>query len=59
MTPEWLLWYGLRIGLNYEEALDIPYGTLLSLIAAERIGAEGWKYKRRALTDEEIIPDLR
>lgn len=59
MTPEWLIWYGLRIGLSYDETLDIPFGTLLSLIAAERIGVEGWRYKRPQKTDEDIIPDLR
>ena len=52
------MWYGLRVGLTYEQALDIPYGELLDFMAIERIKAEGF-VRRRTLTDEDIIPDVR
>ena len=58
MTPEWFLWYGMRAGLSYSEALDIPFGELLDYVAIEQIKLEGFRL-RRPLTDEEIIPDVR
>lgn len=58
MIPEWLIWYGLKIGLSYAETLDMPYGELLSLTAAEQIKNEGFRPKY-ALSDEDIIPDIR
>ena len=36
------MWYGLRVGLTYEQALDIPYGELLDFMAIERIKTEGF-----------------
>lgn len=44
---------GLRMG----EALDLPFGELLDLIAIYQIKEEGAK-PRRNLTDEDIIPDV-
>lgn len=52
------MWYGMRVGLTYEQALDMPYGELLTLIAIEQIKVEGFKQKY-ALSDDEIIPDVR
>ena len=52
------MWYGLRVGLTYEQALDIPYGELLDFMTIERIKTEGF-VRRRTLTDEDIIPDVR
>ena len=31
------MWFGLRIGLNYQQTHDIPFGELLDLIAIEQI----------------------
>lgn len=39
------------------EALDIPYGELLDLIAVYQIKQEGARLKR-GMTDDEIIPDV-
>ena len=58
MTPEWFLWYGMNVGLSYTQALDIPFGELLDYIAIEQIKREGFRQKY-ALTDDEIIPDVR
>ena len=58
MTPEWFLWYGMRAGLSYSEALDVPFGELLDFVAIEQVKREGFR-PRHTLTDDEIIPDLR
>lgn len=58
MTPEWFLWYGMNVGLGYTQALDIPFGELLDFVAIEQIKREGYRQKY-ALTDDEIIPDVR
>lgn len=46
------------MGLTYNETLDIPFGELLDLVSIEQIKTEGFK-RRRVLTDEDIIPDVR
>lgn len=46
------------MGLSREETLDIPFGELLDLIAVHQIKTEGARLKR-ALSDEDIIPDVR
>ena len=48
----------MRVGLTYQQALDIPFGELLDYIAIEQVKVEGFNLKRR-LTDEDIIPDVR
>lgn len=52
------MWYGLRVGLTYEQALDIPFGELLDFVAIEQIKVEGARQKH-ILTDDDIIPDVR
>lgn len=52
------MWYGMRAGLSYREALDVPFGELLDFVAIEQVKREGFR-PRRNLTDEEIIPDVR
>ena len=48
----------MRVGLSHNEALDVPVGELLSLIAVEQIKIEAAKLKTDHY-DEDIIPDLR
>lgn len=36
-TIDRYIWYGLHVGLDYNTALDIPHGELLSLINEEQI----------------------
>ena len=48
--PEWLLWYGLRVGLSYREAHALPLGELLELISIEQVKKEGAKI---ALSEED------
>lgn len=45
------------MGLTRTEALDIPFGELLDLIAVHQIKQEGAR-PRWATPDEEIIPDV-
>ncbi len=52
------MWYGMAVGLTYCQALDIPFGELLDYVAIEQVKREGFRL-RSALTDEEIIPDVR
>lgn len=49
--PDWLLWYGLRLGLSYTEALDLPLGELLNLIAIEQYKREGAKLEENEEDD--------
>jgi len=39
------LYYGLKIGLTYDEAMTIPHPLLLDLIACEQIKNEGFEQK--------------
>ena len=57
-TAAWFLWYGMAIGMSREEALDIPYGELLDMIAIQQIKLEGAKLCR-VMSDEDVIPDVR
>lgn len=52
------MWYGMRVGLTYEQALDIPFGELLDFVAIEQIKVEG-AHQKHILTDDDIIPDVR
>lgn len=52
------MWYGLKIGLDYNQANDIPFGELLDLITIEQIKHEGLPQKEE-LDDEDIIPNVR
>ena len=51
------MWYGMAVGLTYDQALDIPFGELLDYVAIEQIKREGFR-QRRTLSDDEIIPDV-
>lgn len=46
MSPEWYIWYGLRVGLSYDQANDIPFGELLDYVAIEQVKHEGAKLKK-------------
>lgn len=63
MSLAWFLWYGLKIGLKRNEALDMPIGLLMDLIAIEQIKHEGLKAKGHSNSDvpydEIVIPDLK
>lgn len=37
------MFYGLRIGLTYEETLDMPLPLLMDLIACKQIKDEGFE----------------
>lgn len=51
MTGEWFVFYGLAIGLSYQEAMGLPFGMLQDLIAIFQIKNEG--AKRKKTTEEE------
>lgn len=53
LTPEWFLWYGLKIGLTYDQTMDLPLGELLDLVAIEQIKHEGARLKHSAGDGEE------
>jgi hypothetical protein len=57
LTPEWLIWYGLHLGLNYTQAHDIVVGELLDLITIDQI--KKGELSLRVDDDYEIIPDVR
>lgn len=54
----WFLWYGLKIGLTYEQTYTLPVGELRTLIAIQQIKYEGAK-PRIEMNDMDIIPDLK
>lgn len=51
----WLIWYGLHIGLSYQDTLDLPFGELLDLISVEQVKREGAKLRE---TEEAEFFDL-
>ena len=58
MTPEWLIWYGLHLGLTYEQTHIIPVGELMDLITIDQIKSGNLKLREYA-DDFDIIPDVR
>lgn len=54
-AAEWLLWYGLRVGLSYRETHAVPLGELMDLASVEQVKNEGAKL---ALTEEEEFFEL-
>lgn len=54
MTSEWFIWYGMHMGLSYDEANDMPLSRLLDLISIQQIKEEGYKYRRPMNNDEEL-----
>lgn len=49
------MWYALRIGFSYEEALQQPVSRLLTLMAIEQIKAEGAQPAGKGLGALEIF----
>ena len=43
------MWYALKIGFSYQEALDQPVAVLKSLMAVEQIKHEGATYVKPKL----------
>ena len=39
------MWYGLHLGLSYDESMDLPVGDLLELIAIDQIKSGAAKEK--------------
>ena len=39
------MWYGLKIGLSYQESHGLPLGELMDLISIEKVRHEGAKLK--------------
>lgn len=39
------MFYGLRIGLSYDETIDMPLPLLMDLIACKQIKDEGFEHK--------------
>lgn len=46
------MWYGLRLGLLYEEVRAFPLGELLDLISIEQIKREGYTRRVRETEDD-------
>lgn len=54
----WFVWYGLKMGLSYQETLDLPYGELSDLVAIEQIKNEGAKLKAADYEEQDEFFDL-
>ena len=54
MTSEWYTWYGLHMGLTYDETMSLPLTELMDLISVQQIKAEGCNYKKPMTNDEEL-----
>lgn len=39
------MWYGLKIGLTYQQTWSIPFGELSDLVSIEQLKHEGAKLK--------------
>ena len=46
------MYYGMKIGLSYQEALDMPLGSLLDYIAIDKIACGGVKLKKTEEQEE-------
>lgn len=55
-TIDRYIWYGLHIGLDYNTALDIPHGELLSLINEEMLQS-GTAEEKITNSEEDPFPD--
>ena len=67
------MWYALKIGFSWEEALDQPVGRLLTLMAIEQIKHEGAQiagevfgslgdddvFDNETMDIDEIFPELK
>lgn len=49
------MWYALRIGFSYEEALRQPVSRILTLMAIEQIKAEGAHPAGQGLGEFEVF----
>lgn len=56
-SPEWFLWHGLHIGLDYNTTLDLPHGELLTLISAQNIYNGAPDESNAKNNDFDAIPD--
>ena len=61
------MWYALRIGFTYREAVLQPVGRVLTLMAIEQIKHEGAQlaeetvdvFDNETMDIDEVFPDLR
>lgn len=40
------MWYGLEMGLTYDQAMDLPISIIYDLISINQIKKEGYRYKQ-------------
>lgn len=52
------MWYGLKAGLDYQTAMNLPIGRIIDLMHITQIKTEGAEYKPEIYDDLEIIPDV-
>lgn len=45
MTGEFYLWFGLKAGLTYEQAMNLPLSLILDLVAVQAIEEGGAERK--------------
>ena len=53
-STQWCIWYGIHIGLSYQEAWCILFGELCDLIAIYQIKFEGAKEKTQRKSKESM-----
>lgn len=61
------MWYALRMGFSYEEAMLQPVSRIMTLMAIEQFKCEGAKlaweeidaFDPETMDISEVIPDLR
>lgn len=56
LTPDRLMWWGLKMGLSRDETLDVPHGELLSLINEYQI-QNGMADVKLTNSEEDPFPD--
>ena len=52
------MWYGMRVGLTYGQALGMPFGEHMNYVAIEQIKCEGGHQKAES-DDEAFFALLR
>ena len=56
MTAEFYLWFGLKAGLTYEQAMTLPLSLILDLVAVQAIEEGG---AERKMTGEDAWQSLK
>lgn len=59
MTEPWIIFYGHQINMTSEETLNTRWGLFMDLMSCAAIDSGGADEKKKKLSQEDILFDLR